>query len=149
VTDNYAPYCGGMYVYYGAADLKSSIIGGNRSVHDVNQFGLPTFPDFDIFYSNATVDGDHNVVMTSNMTMPADTITDDPLLLPLADNGGPTMTHAFDLTSRALDAGSNPDNLPFDQRGDGYPRVLGAGPDIGAFEAPGAVPDTIFSNGFD
>jgi hypothetical protein len=53
------------------------------------------------------------------------------------------------MTSRALAAGSNPDSLPFDQRGDGYPRVLGAGPDIGAFEAPGALPDPIFSNGFD
>jgi hypothetical protein len=149
VTDNYAPYCGGMYVYYGAADLESSIIGGNRALHDVNQFGLPTSPDFDIFYNNATVDGEHNIVMTSNMTMPPDTITDDPLLLPLADNGGPTMTHAFDATSPALDAGSNPDDLAFDQRGEGFPRFLGEAPDIGAFEAPGAVPDAIFSDGFD
>ncbi|HEY6986590.1 MAG TPA: hypothetical protein VH375_10950, partial [Rhodanobacteraceae bacterium] len=30
VTDNFAPYCGGFYVYYGNADLKSSIIAGNR-----------------------------------------------------------------------------------------------------------------------
>jgi len=89
------------------------------------------------------------VITTSNAPTPSDTITDDPLLLPLADNGGPTMTHAFDMTSPALDAGSNPDSLPFDQRGDGYPRYLGAAPDIGAFEAPGAVPDPIFSNGFD
>jgi hypothetical protein len=149
VTDNLAPYCGGMYVYYGTTDLKSSIIGGNRSTHAYNYFGLPTAADFDIFYNNATVGGDHNIVMTSNMVMPADTITDDPLLLPLADNGGPTMTHAFDMTSRALDAGSNPDDLGFDQRGDGYPRVLGAGADIGAYEAPGALPDPIFSDGFD
>jgi len=149
VTDNFAPYCGGMYVYYGTTDLKSSIIGGNRSTHATNYFGLYTAADFDIFYNNATVGGDHDIVMTSNMAMPPDTITDDPLLLPLADNGGPTMTHAFDMTSRALDAGSNPDDLAFDQRGDGYPRVLGAGADIGAFEAPGALPDGIFSNGFD
>jgi hypothetical protein len=149
VTDNDAPYCGGMYVYYGTTDLKSSIIGANRSTHSTNYFGLYTAADFDIFYNNATVDGDHNIVMTSNMAMPADTITDDPLLLPLADNGGPTLTHAFDTTSRALDAGSNPDNLAFDQRGDGFARTLGAGTDIGAFEAPGAAPDAIFSDGFD
>jgi hypothetical protein len=48
-----------------------------------------------------------------------------------------------------LDAGSNPDNLAFDQRGVGYARFLGAAPDIGAFEAPGAIPDAIFANGFD
>lgn len=149
VTDNYAPYCGGVYVYYGQAHLRSSIIGGNRSTHATNYFGLPTAADFDIFYDNATVDGDHDVVMTSNMTMPPDTITDDPLLLPLADNGGPTWTHAFDPASPALDAGSNPDALAFDQRGEGFARTLGLGTDIGAYEAPGAVPDPIFADGFD
>ena len=150
ITDNYsAYYCGGLYVYYGAADLQSTIIAANRSTASQNQFGLYTAADFDIFYSDATVGGEHNVVMTSNMVMPADTLTDDPLLLPLADNGGPTLTHAFDMTSVALDAGSNPDNLDFDQRGDGYARVLGAAPDIGAFEAPGALPDAIFASGFD
>jgi len=150
VTNNSAGYyCGGVYVYSGNADIKSSIIAGNTSVYAKNQFGYYSAADFDVFASGATVSGDHNVITTSNTPTPPDTITDDPLLLPLADNGGPTMTHAFDMTSPALDAGSNPDNLAFDQRGDGYPRNLGAAPDIGAFEAPGAVPDPIFSNGFD
>jgi hypothetical protein len=149
VTNNDAPYCGGVYVYYGAADIKSSIIADNRSTHSMNYFGYYTAADFDIFSNDATVGGDHAIVMTSNMTMPADTITDDPLLLPLADNGGLTQTHAFDLTSVALDAGSNPDNLDFDQRGEGYPRVGGAAVDIGAFEVAAAVPDEIFSDGFD
>jgi hypothetical protein len=150
VTNNYAMYyCGGVYVYYGNADIKSSIIAGNTSLYSYNQFGYYSAPDFDVFSGNATVSGDHNAIMTSNAPMPPDTLTDDPLLLPLADNGGPTMTHAFDMTSVALDAGSNPDNLDFDQRGDGYARVAGAAPDIGAFEAPGAIPDEIFSSGFD
>ena len=119
------------------ADLQSTIIGGNTSVYSQNQFGLYTAADFDVFYSDATVSGGHNAIMTSNAPLPADTITDDPLLLPLADNGGPTLTHAFAPSSPVLDAGSNPDNLDFDQRGDGYARVVGAAADIGAYEAPG------------
>ncbi|HEY6985839.1 MAG TPA: choice-of-anchor Q domain-containing protein, partial [Rhodanobacteraceae bacterium] len=83
------------------------------------------------------------------MVMPADTLTDDPLLLPLADNGGPTLTHALDPASIAIDTGSNPDNLDNDQRGPGYPRMTGAAPDIGAYEMPAPIVDRIFSSGFD
>jgi hypothetical protein len=55
---------------------------------------------------------------------------------PLADNGGPTFTHALLATSPAIGQGSNPDGLATDQRG--RPRVVG-NIDIGAFEAqPGA-----------
>jgi hypothetical protein len=148
VTDNDSEYCGGVYVYYGTADIQSTIIGGNTAVYSQNQFGLYTAADFDVFYSNATVTGGHNAIMTSNAPLPADTITDDPLLLPLADNGGSTLTHAFGPSSPALDAGSNPDNLDFDQRGVGYARVVGAAADIGAYEAP-LILDEIFSDGFD
>jgi len=59
----------------------------------------------------------------------------DPLLAPLANNGGPTQTHALSAGSPAIDIGSNPQGLSFDQRGSGFARVLGAGVDIGAFEA--------------
>jgi len=150
VTNNHAGYyCGGVYVYTGNADIRSSIIAGNTSVYNYNQFHYYSAADFDVFASGATVSGDHSVITTTNAPTPPDTITDDPLLLPLADNGGPTQTHAFDMTSVALDAGSNPDNLDFDQRGEGYPRSTGAAPDIGAFEAPGDLPDEIFASGFD
>jgi hypothetical protein len=76
---------------------------------------------------------------------------DDPMLGPLADNGGLTRTHRPSTGSAAIDAGSNPlavipftsDPLETDQRGQGFPRpfdVLGVpgsgqGPvDIGAYE---------------
>ncbi|MEM9537758.1 MAG: choice-of-anchor Q domain-containing protein [Cyanobacteria bacterium P01_E01_bin.45] len=58
----------------------------------------------------------------------------DPGLEPLADNGGPTQTHALKANSPAINAGSNPDGLATDQRGDGFSRVVGGGTDIGAFE---------------
>ena len=66
ITNNAAEYCGGAYVYYGNADLQSTIIGGNTSVYSQNQFGLYTAADFDVFYSDATVSGGHNAIMTSN-----------------------------------------------------------------------------------
>ena len=59
----------------------------------------------------------------------------DPLLGPLADNGGPTFTHKPLPGSPAVNAGSNPDDLEFDQRGDGFDRTIGPQTDIGSVEA--------------
>jgi hypothetical protein len=71
----------------------------------------------------------------STPLLPPDTIIGvDPLLAALANNGGPTRTQALLPGSPAIDAGSNPQGLTFDQRGAGFPRVFGAAPDIGAFE---------------
>lgn len=56
---------------------------------------------------------------------------------PLADNGGPTLTHAPLPGSPVLNAG-DPDFEPppaLDQRGPGFPRVLGGRLDMGAVEA--------------
>ena len=58
----------------------------------------------------------------------------DPLLGELQDNGGSTPTQALLEGSPAIDAGSNPNNLEFDQRGEGFDRVRGENIDIGAFE---------------
>ena len=58
----------------------------------------------------------------------------DPLLGELQDNGGSTLTQALLEGSPAIDAGSNPNNLEFDQRGEGFDRVRGENIDIGAFE---------------
>ncbi len=86
--------------------------------------------------------------MDSLLALPGDTLTPDPLLLPLGDNGGPTETHALGLGSVARDAGGNPAQLPFDQRGEGFPRSLGVAPDIDAYEAEVDL-DTVFIDGFD
>jgi hypothetical protein len=76
----------------------------------------------------------------------------------LADNGGPTMTHALVANGPAIDAGDNAklpadsldldgdgnttEPIPFDQRGRGFPRVLNGIVDIGAIEL-GCVPISI------
>ena len=58
----------------------------------------------------------------------------DPLLGPLANNGGPTQTHALLAGSPAINNGTNPATLKFDQRGTPFKRQLGLAVDIGAFE---------------
>ena len=66
----------------------------------------------------------------------------DPLLFELADNGGPTQTHALSPTSPAVDAGNN--SRLSDQRGE-----PGFGPsDIGAFELQGTFIIVDSSEGF-
>jgi len=56
----------------------------------------------------------------------------EPRLLPLADNGGPTLTMALRRDSPAIDAADAAAAPVTDQRG--VPRPVGAAPDIGAFE---------------
>ena len=51
-----------------------------------------------------------------------------------ANNGGPTQTLALLSKSPALSKGSNPDSLPYDQRGPGYAHMTGGLTDIGAFQ---------------
>ena len=56
----------------------------------------------------------------------------------LANNGGPTQTHALLPGSPAIDTGPNPlspfPGSEFDQRGLGYLRIIAGIVDIGAFE---------------
>ena len=65
---------------------------------------------------------------------PTDLLNVDPLLGPLADNGGPTLTVPLLPGSPAIDAGDNADAPEFDQRGRGFPRIVNGTIDIGAFE---------------
>jgi hypothetical protein len=78
--------------------------------------------------------GASNLIGSSKMPVPADTITANPRLAPLAENGGPTRTHMLLADSPAINRGHNNFNREFDQRGPGFPRVKGAFPDIGAIE---------------
>lgn len=69
--------------------------------------------------------------------------TDAPGLGPLANNGGPTLTHLPQTGSPAINAGNNgliPAGISFDQRGAGFPRIVAGTVDIGAVEAAAAPP---------
>ena len=63
----------------------------------------------------------------------------NPQLGELQNNGGTTETFALLNGSSAIDAGSNPNNLTTDQRGEGFNRTVGNGTDIGAYEVQEAV----------
>lgn len=101
-------------IYFGHATL-TAVPGNNNLVGVANT-------------SNASFTGSDNLSGTSGTPL-------DPLLGPLGNNGGPTLTQALLLGSPALDKGSNPTSLLYDQRGLGFTRKSGSSWDIGAFEA--------------
>jgi hypothetical protein len=109
--------------------LDSTIISNNSCN------GVPSAAIHRRQNNNTFLIGANNLIMgASDMPLPADTLNVDPQLAPLADNGGPTLTHALMQGSPAIDNGNNEAGLDFDQRGVGHPRVNGAQADIGAFE---------------
>ena len=138
-TETAFAHGGGLRLAYSIADIESSIIASNTS------FGATQNIDFGI---SGGVTGANDLIGPSGTaTLPPGTIQSDPRLLPLADNGGLTKTHALMPGSPAIDTGNNDAGLSTDQRGAGFARELGGGPDIGAYE--GVDTDTIFANGFD
>jgi hypothetical protein len=80
------------------------------------------------------LDSDGSCFLTSTGDLPKR----DPLLGPLADNGGPTETEALLPGSPAIDAGAADGCPQYDQRGVARPQ--GAGCDIGAFELGKVAP---------
>ncbi|MFK7956877.1 MAG: choice-of-anchor Q domain-containing protein [Lysobacterales bacterium] len=118
----------------GALELSNSIIAG----HDTYDC---------VAGANSTITlNNNNIFQTGNCVQNAvNNITTDPELGPLADNGGPTLTHALVPTSPAINAGDS-NCAPTDQRG--FARDDGQC-DIGAFEFGGTTPDQIFGDGFE
>jgi hypothetical protein len=97
---------------------------GGHSI--VNDFGTVTSDGYNV----SSDDGG------GYLNAPGDQINTDPLLGPLQDNGGPTLTRALLSGSPAIDAGDPnfvgpPD---YDQRGPGYDRVRNGRIDVGSFE---------------
>lgn len=98
-----------------------------------------------VLYSSATLSFtiDHSLIGDVSGFRPADLWTGEgnvfstePLLGPLADNGGLTYTHALLPGSPALDAGDPAYvGAAFDQRGEAYARVVGGRVDMGAYES--------------
>ena len=112
---------GGATIY-----AQNCIIANNRS-NDV---------------SGTLISQGHNLIRNTNGCVLTGDVTGnlygvDPLVGPLQNNGGLTLTHALLAGSPAIDAGPANAAPYFDQRG--VPRPSGAADDIGAFEY-GAVP---------
>lgn len=136
---------GGIWVHRPGytVEMQSTIVAEDDIVSP--GFGAA---DIGTSYTEQSVTGANNLIIASDLALPADTLSSNPQLMPLANNGGVTPTLALAAGSPAIDAGNNVDALAFDQRGTGYPRVSGSAADIGAFES-GTVSDSIFINGFD
>jgi hypothetical protein len=138
VTNNTESVQNGAGVYLqGASQLDSTIVAGNKVGSTPCDLGGGSSP---------SASGSHNIIGISLFPgIPADSVSTDPLLKPLADNGGVTRTHALNAGSPAINHGHMVGTLPWDQRDVGFPRVVGGTPDIGAFESGS---DIIFANGF-
>ena len=83
----------------------------------------------------SVVSGGNNVIQDNSCNpVASDVIVWDALIGPLADNGGPTLTHALLPGSPAIDAANDTACSATDQRGVSRPQ--GAHCDVGSYEAP-------------
>jgi hypothetical protein len=119
---------GQVTIDLGNTIFRAGAVGGNIS----NDLGTVTSEGYNLSSDDAG----------GFLTGPGDQISTDPMLGPLQDNGGPTLTHALLPSSPAIDAG-DPDFTPpplFDQRGPGFDRVVNGRLDIGSFEVQNGKP---------
>lgn len=139
---------GGVQTSFGKVSLKSSIVDHVR--HGSNTLPI-TSGGFNLIGDSHGSFGLNNGVNSDQIGNSASPL--DPKLEPLANNGGPTQTHALRADSLALDKGTSSSLagvLDTDQRGVGFARTVdnanvpnatgGDGTDIGAFELDPAAP---------
>jgi hypothetical protein len=143
----------------GALTLLNSTVSGKVT----NFGGGPGSSPGSIIMVNSLVDGDCEGPITSNgynIESPGDTcgfdqtgdlvnITEGQLNLgELADNGGPTMTHALGEGSVAIDVIPGEDcEVDEDQRGEPRPETGGTMCDVGSFEAQSAPAEGCIQSG--
>jgi hypothetical protein len=156
-------YGGGLYIAGGTVTINNSTLAGNSAsggggYHPGsgygggidNAAGAGALQMYDTILANNTAnaaDGpDLNGSVTShghnligNTTggsgfVASDLLNVNPQLGHLQNNGGPTQTIALSGGSPAINAGDNTNAPAYDQRGPGFPRIVGGTIDIGAFE---------------
>jgi hypothetical protein len=149
VANNVASGPGGaMYLIAGSLVVQNSIVADNIAA-DLSD-DIHALVDASIQMRFSILGDNHGTTLLESSMVSPDANGNliggpvhgviDPLLGPLADNGGPTLTHALLPGSPAIGAG-DPALLPgsngvpeFDQRGAPFTRVAGATIDMGAFE---------------
>jgi hypothetical protein len=126
LSDNSSPLGGGVF-NIGTLQIANTIVNAGASGANIaNNGGTVTSHGYNL----SSDDGG------GFLTGPGDQINTNPLLGPLQDNGGPTFTHELLPGSPAIDAG-DPNFTPppfFDERGQGFPRVVNDRIDKGSFE---------------
>ena len=162
ITNNSAGGTDGIITSTQTVEIRNTIIAGNDDGRELtgnfislgnNLIGRPV---------GASIFGNPGGSFTNGVNgdqVGTDEAPLNPRLGPLANNGGPTQTHALLSGSTALDAGNNcvldnscspavGQSLSTDQRGAGFPRAADSADanttqtvDIGAFEAQASVED--------
>ena len=163
VSGNSAPLGGGIFncvwgalsVSFGTLTLVNSTVSGNTASDEGG--GIFNCGQAEATLINSLIDGDCGFyldgVITSNgynIESPGDTCgfdqtgdqvgVPDPMLGPLQDNSGPTMTHALegtvgvDVIPEAECVDAEGARLTTDQRGESRPETGGTLCDVGAFE---------------
>src|SRR5208283_1714109 len=126
----------------GSMEIGNTILAEGGSGENITNDPSSTLLSRGYNLSNDAADGDPESTGPGGiLSHTGDIRNTDPMLGPLTDNGGPTLTHALLPCSPAIDQGSSL-GLVTDQRG--YPRTYddpsilnaagGDGTDIGAFE---------------
>ncbi len=143
---------GGLALFTGTYRLRNTIVAGNFK-------GTSSPIADDVFGSVDTSAGSSNNLIgtggaggLTNGTNFNQVGVANPGMGPLANNGGPTLTHALLFNSLAIEAGDNTiasgAGLTTDQRGTGFPRIADSADanttatvDIGAFELHPSIED--------
>jgi CSLREA domain-containing protein len=137
ISGNSANMGGGIFVETGTAEASNTLLSGNSASSEDSS----NCSGFVGNLANNLDSGTSCGFGTNNNSLSGV----DPMLGDLADNGGPTETHALLAGSPAINKGNNDaldidldiDPLQFDQRGPGFARIVGGIVDIGAFEVQG------------
>ena len=149
---------GGIFTSGGEARLLNSLIAGNIDgsgifeVRGPDCYGDLASDGYNLIGSLGRLGPINDPVCHITGATTGNTIGLEPELGPLAANGGPTLTHALQQGSPAINTGDfagclahDGSLLDRDQRG--YPRPDRC--DKGAFEHGAATPDLIFEDGFE
>lgn len=118
---------GGYYVAAGTLTFSNTIIAGNDAASANDCYGAALSGGY-----NLTLDGSGCPLVETDITVSANVIYSEVLSETLADNGGPTPTHALLPYSPAINAADNNTCEAADQRGFTRPQSFAC--DIGAFE---------------
>ncbi|WP_420490000.1 Calx-beta domain-containing protein [Microcystis aeruginosa] len=141
----------------GVVNTKNTIIAGNFDTQNNSVTSRTLNPDL-----YGPINGDNNNLIgnlsgaSGSVGTGTDLVNPNPKLGPLQNNGGITLTHTVLSNSPAINKGNNllvpldsmdidgdgnkTEQIPFDQRGTGFSRIIGGTVDIGAFEEQQTLP---------